>query len=47
MKRRFGEVSDTVRSRVSGASTDELEAWGDALLEAATLDEVMTRASRH
>ena len=47
MERRFGEVSETVRSRVSGASTDELEAWGDVLLETATLDEVMARASRH
>ncbi|MDE0239421.1 MAG: DUF4351 domain-containing protein [bacterium] len=47
MERRFGEVSETVRARVFGASTDELEAWGDALLEAANLDEVMARASRH
>ena len=47
MERRFGEVSETVRSRVSGASTDELEAWGDALLEAASLDEVIARALRH
>ncbi|MDE0239424.1 MAG: Rpn family recombination-promoting nuclease/putative transposase [bacterium] len=47
MERRFGEVSETVRSRVFGASTGELEAWGDALLEATTLDEVMARAPRH
>ncbi len=47
MARRFGKVPETVRTRVSGASTDELDAWGDALLEAATLDEIMTPISRH
>ncbi len=47
MERRFGKVPETVCARVSGASTDELDAWGDALLEAATLDEIMTSTPRH
>ena len=47
MELRFGEVPETVRSRVVRASMDELDAWGDALVEAVTLDEVMARAPRH
>ena len=47
MERRFGEVPETMRARVTGATTDELDAWADALLEAATLDEVMASGSRH
>ncbi len=47
MERRFGKVPEMVRARVSGASTDELDAWGDALLEAATLDELMISTPRH
>ncbi len=47
MERRFGKVPETVRTRVSDASTNELDAWGDALLEAATLDEIMASTPRH
>ncbi len=46
MERRFGDVPEAVRSRVAGATTDELDAWGCALLEAATLDEVMAAGPR-
>ncbi|MDE0240652.1 MAG: Rpn family recombination-promoting nuclease/putative transposase [bacterium] len=44
MERRFGEVPDTVRTRVTGATTDELDAWSDVLLEAATLEDVVALA---
>ncbi len=47
MERRFEEVPEAVRARVVRASMDELDAWGDALVDAATLDEVIARASRH
>ncbi len=38
---RFGDVPDAVRERVRGASAAELEAWADAVLVAASLDEVL------
>ncbi len=41
LRRRFGGVPEAVRDRVRGASTVELETWADAVLEAATLDEVL------
>ena len=47
MERRFGDVPEAVRARVTGASTDELDAWGEALIEAATLEDVMASGSRH
>ena len=38
---RFGALPDAVRERVRGASAAELEAWAEAVLTAASLDEVM------
>ena len=38
---RFGVLPDTVRERVRGASAPELEAWAEAVLDAASLDEVL------
>ena len=38
---RFGDVPDAVRERVRGASAGELEAWAEAVLVAASLDEVL------
>ena len=38
---RFGELPETVRERVRGASASELEAWAEAVLIAASLDEVL------
>ena len=38
---RFGDVPDAVRERVRGASAAELEAWAEAVLVAASLDEVL------
>lgn len=47
MERRFEDIPQTVRTHVTRASTDELDAWGDALLEAADLENVMAAGSRH
>ncbi len=38
---RFGDVPDAVRERVRNASAAELEAWAEAVLMAASLDEVL------
>ncbi len=38
---RFGDVPDAVGERVRGASASELEAWAEAVLVAASLDEVL------
>ncbi|MDE0239425.1 MAG: DUF4351 domain-containing protein [bacterium] len=47
MKLRFGEVPEVVCIRITGASTEELDAWGAALLDAPTIEDVMTSDSRH
>ncbi len=38
---RFGEVPDAARERILGSSASELEAWADAVLGAASLDEAL------
>ena len=38
---RFGVLPEGIRARVRGASASELEAWAEAVLTAASLDEVM------
>jgi hypothetical protein len=40
--RRFGTLSESVTRRVAGASTGELERWGERILDAASLDDVFT-----
>jgi Domain of unknown function (DUF4351) len=40
LDRRFGPLSDTVRQRVSAASSEELIAWGDRMFDAKTLGDV-------
>lgn len=47
MKQRFAELPEAVRTHITDASTDELDAWGDALLEAVNLEDAMTPGSRH
>lgn len=42
---RFGVLADAVCDRVRGASTAELEAWAEAVLVAASLDEVLAAGS--
>ncbi len=46
MERRFGAVPEAVRDRVRGASVSELEAWAEAVLNAASLDEVLAAGPR-
>jgi predicted transposase YdaD len=40
LSRRFGAVPDDMRKRIDGASLEQLEAWSDRVLDAATLDDV-------
>jgi len=40
LERRFGRVPAMVRDRVRTATTDDLEAWADAVLDAESLDAV-------
>ena len=46
LKRRFGSIPATVRERVRSASVRELDAWGDAVLEAPTLEAVFEDTPR-
>ena len=47
LERRFGEVPEATRERVRGGSLSELEAWAEAVLAAASLEEVLaSRPSR-
>ena len=43
---RFGNVPEAVRKRVRGASVPELEVWAEAVLVAASLDEVLAARSK-
>jgi hypothetical protein len=40
LHKRLGEVSDSTRDRIHSATTNELEVWIEASLDAATLDEI-------
>jgi hypothetical protein len=40
LRKRFGELPEPVRARVSAASPDELEHWGERLLEVSSLSEL-------
>ena len=46
MERRYGTLPQAVRDRVRGASVSELEAWAEAVLDAASLDEVLAAGAR-
>ena len=44
LQRRFGELDPTTtKQRLDNASTEELERWGENVLEAQTLEEVFSR----
>lgn len=49
LRKRFGELPEAFRARVAEARADELEHWGERLLEASSLDEVFgqAQATRH
>ena len=38
--RRFGDLPSWVEARLGNATTEELEQWGERLLEAASLEEI-------
>lgn len=40
LQKRFGELPDAVRMRLRGARPDQLEHWGERLLEVESLDEL-------
>jgi len=40
LRKRFGELPESVRARVSAAGPDELERWGERLLEVSSLSEL-------
>jgi hypothetical protein len=40
LRKRFGELPESVRTRVSEARPEELEHWAERLLEASSLDDV-------
>ena len=40
LRKRFGELPESVRARVSTAGPDELEYWGERLLEVSNLNEL-------
>lgn len=40
LARRFGALPDGIVGRLAGASLEQLETWGDRVLDAKSLDEV-------
>jgi predicted transposase/invertase (TIGR01784 family) len=42
--RRFGTLSNVIEARLTQASTEQLESWGDRILDAKSLDEVFGEA---
>lgn len=47
LERRFGDVPEVARERIGDASVSELEVWAEAVLGAASLEEVLaSRPSR-
>jgi hypothetical protein len=46
MRRRFGTLPSIVEQRVLSAEADDLDRWGEAVLDAPTVDDVLSM-SRH
>jgi hypothetical protein len=46
LQKRFGELPESVRTRVREAGADELERWGERLLDASSLDDVFVGTDR-
>ncbi len=47
LRRKFGEVSANAAERVSAAGIDQLDEWGERVLDAESLDEVFAEARPH
>lgn len=43
LRRRFGKLPDTVQQRLAVADTNQLTAWADAILDAASLEDIFGR----
>ena len=46
LQKRFEPVPETVQKRVLGASVEELEAWADAVLDASSIDGVLSASPK-
>lgn len=42
LTRRFGRISAAVRSHLTSASPEQLDAWAERILDAANIDDVFT-----
>ncbi len=47
IERRFGPVPETVRARISAADSADLDAWADAAIDAASLDDIFGANGTH
>jgi hypothetical protein len=45
--RRFGALPDNIVALLAGASLEQLETWGDQVLDAKSLDEVFGEQKPH
>ncbi|CAN7671431.1 DUF4351 domain-containing protein [Pseudoduganella sp. LjRoot289] len=42
LRKRFGALPDTVQQRLAKANTGQLSAWADAVLDANSLDDILS-----
>ena len=47
IERRFGPAPETVRARISAADSADLDAWADAAIDAASLDDIFGANGTH
>jgi hypothetical protein len=43
LTKRFGTLPEPIQARLAGATPSELQAWGEAVLDAPTLDSVFAK----
>jgi len=46
LERRFGELPSDIRNRIRDAKDSEIRSWAGAVLDAATLDDVLASGTR-
>ena len=46
LERRFGELPSDIRHRIRNAKDSEIRSWAGAVLDAATLDDVLASGTR-
>ena len=46
LERRFGELPSDIRNRIRDAKDSEIRSWAGAVLDAATLDDVLAAGTR-